>query len=271
MSAIKFKHSLAIIIGMLGLIAVFLLWLFFSGNSVLKTAFLKALPMPTILVENKTIYSNEIFARIDSAKLVYAKNKNFNAGSARTEILDRLIWEKQLEVLALSRSAKLANWKNFQSDSQTRNPGPILEKAYESLGREEAFKFWFYSQKDLNPTGYSVFDEIKQQLASGTPFSTLAKQYSADSNSAQTSGDIGPIELKNLLYELREPVAQAQLQETLYLPSRIGLHVVQVYQKINIDGKDVVYLRQIFIKGSDFEAWVKNETKNYKIKYLLEF
>ena len=46
-------------------------------------------------------------------------------------------------------------------------------------------------------------------------------------------------------------------------PSRFT-HCPDIYEKTK-EGKDVLYLKQIFLKASDFVEWAKEETKDYKI------
>lgn len=246
--------------------ATFLLWVSRGENSRLKTAILRSLPVPVTFIQNRPVYSDELYSRLDSAKIVYSKT-GFQQQKVVAEIYNRLVYETYLKILAHEKKASLNSWQDFaDAPSSELQNGRLLAKAAQSQGEEDSFKFWFYSQQNLNQDAYRLADLILKRISEGESFEDLAKIYSQDKISAQLDGDLGPVLAENLMFEFKNPLLQAKQGETKILPSRQGLHIIQIYlKKISEEGKDVLYLKQIFLKGSDFEKWVKDETKNYKI------
>jgi len=252
-------------------IAAVLVWLAIFGNSGLKSAVLKTLPLPVALVENQPIYSTQIYERLETAKAAYAKT-GYDENRAKNEIFSRLVYEAKLKILAERQKAKLSAWQNFVeiTGGESQN-NRLLKAVAKSKAEEDAVKFWFYGQKQLNPDAYRTAEFIVESLKQGKDFGELAKAYSQDQASIGLEGDVGPVEAANLLFELKGPLLGASVGENLILPSRLGIHVVQVYlKKISGQGDDVLYLRQIYLRGTDFDSWVKSETKDYKIVNLIK-
>lgn len=270
------KKSLSKIFAIIGLaffiLAVFLFWLASAQGSATKHKILQTFPFPIMLVENQPIYSRGFYKRLENAKLLSSKDPTFNEADAKREILNRLIYETNLEILAGQKHAKLQNWKNFaQLPNALFQNNTLLYDASASQGREDSFKFWFYSQRQLNETAYQLGVFITQKLKEGENFGELARCYSQDKNSLGIDGDLGDILAGKLLDELKEPLLTAKTGDTMILPSRLGIHIIQIYlKKISNSGEDVLYLRQIYLKGENFEEWVKTETKDYKIINLID-
>lgn len=261
-------------LGLLTLIilALFLFWLKFSGDSIVKQAMLKALPLPVVLVENQPIWSNQLLERLEDYRLVYGKNSMPSISEAKKTIQERLIFEKKLEILARKERAELLGWEQFSGSVLEENSkNALLSRAAEVLGREDAFKFWYYSQKPLNQEGYKLADFLVEEINQGRDFGLLAKTYGQVPPQEGIEGDLGPLKVADVLFELKEPLLQAKTGQILILPSRLGLHVTWVYlKKVSETGEDMLYLKQIYLPGNDFKEWVEKETKNYKIINIIK-
>lgn len=265
------NKPLTIIVLILSAIMLFFIWLARSEDSTFKNRLLSAMPLPLSLVENRLIYSNEFFSRLQSHNAILTKNGQ-SMKEIKTRIKQRLLYEKKMEILAIRQKAILVNWQNLVS-----LPWPdveknlLLKRAVESESREDALKFWFYSQKSLNENAYKNADFILKELKHGKSFGGLAQIYSQDITSMQLEGDLGPVLAENLLFEFKEKLLQSKSGDILVLPSRLGLHVINVYlRKTQGEGKDVLYLKQIYLKGGEFKDWVEVETKDYKLVNIIK-
>jgi len=265
------KKSWLIALCVVAFMAAFLLWLKFSSDSKIKRAVLKSLPLPIMLVENQPVLSPELIQRLSDYKDIYAKTDGFNEVAAKTKILERLELEAKYSVLARKKKASLSNWANFVVDlPEEKGNKSALKRAQESKAREDAFKFWFFSQKNLNSSAYEIAEHLKNELNNGADFGELSKNFNQGAQTRSLEGDTGPITQSALLNELKEPLLSAKQGQALALPSRLGVHLIQVYlKKISDSGEDVLYLKQIFLKGSDFDSWIRAETKDYKVINLI--
>ncbi|MEK7617746.1 MAG: peptidylprolyl isomerase [Patescibacteria group bacterium] len=257
---------IVLIAASLALIFAFAYWIALSKESSIKNGLLSSLPLPLLLVENRPIYSDDFFSRTQAHKIIFG-NDSANLAEAKTQILQRLLYEKQLEILASRQKARLGDWRDFASlPGAEIEKNQVLKSAVALEAKEDTFKFWFYSQAQLNQEAYKTANFVLDELKNGKDFQELAKIYSQDISSMQFGGDLGPVLAENLMFEFKEKLLQSKSGDALIIPSRLGLHIVQIYmKKIQGEGKDVLYLKQIFLKASDFVEWAKEETKDYKI------
>ncbi|MBI3231562.1 MAG: peptidylprolyl isomerase [Candidatus Doudnabacteria bacterium] len=262
----KLIFSIALLAAIL---AAFFFWLAQASSSPAKQAILRNLSVPIVLVEGQPIYSTELYKRLGIAKSLMKKDEPYS-DKAEKQIYDRLVYETKLKLLAHKKNSRLDDWTEFTSPLPG-NKNKIFEDALRIQGYEDSIKFWFYSQRDLNSDAYALAEQIILRHNRGKTFGELAKLYSQDITSLQFQGDLGPISANNLMLELKEPLIRVKSGETVILPSRIGIHVIEPYYKRTSEkGEDVIYLKQIYLKGSKFEDWVARETKDYKITRLIK-
>lgn len=264
------KHVLLWTCSLLVFLIAFGYWLKAAPFSGLKKAVMSTIPIPLVRVNSHIVYSTEFIERLNDYTALKNAGLNF-PGAPQDAALQSLINESKLQELARAEKAKLRPYSDFiDLGSDELKKGPLIKRAAEADAKKSAIKFWFYSQKNLNENAWSKAEKILSDLKAGADFGTLAKTYSDDRQSLALEGDFGPQNLKDMLFEIREPLAALNAGETAIIPSRLGLHVIQVYKKGNSEnGQDVVYLKQIFLKGSDFESWVLEETKNYQVSQWL--
>ena len=256
-----------IVFAVLALSAYYLLTYPLTG---LKKAVLSTIPLPMAIVGGHPIYSTDYMQRLNDYASLKSAGVNFK-DALTDEAMQSLVEEARLTQLAIEKKAKLKPYSDFVDLSpEALQKSPLLKRAARFEAEKSAFKFWYYSQKDLNTQAWERAEKILTEAKNGTDFGILAKTYSDDKQSLVLEGDLGPQILDDMLFELHEPLNSIKPGETAIIPSRLGLHVIQVYKKSNSEnGKDVLYLKQIYIQGSDFESWVNKETKNYKVSKLL--
>jgi parvulin-like peptidyl-prolyl isomerase len=129
-------------------------------------------------------------------------------------------------------------------------------------------KKWFYSQRELNEKPYITADQILKLISEKVSFESLAKTYSLDSSTRVFSGDLGQVNLDELLPEIAVEIKSMNVGDIKIVTSRYGLHIIKLEDK---PGEDKYHLRQIFLNGEDFFSWQNTETKKYIIKKFINF
>ena len=88
----------------------------------------------------------------------------------------------------------------------------------------------------------------------------LAASPSQDSFQQATGGDLGFVDITQLLPELRQVVGGMKVGDVKVIPSRYGINIMK------LEGKNgnQLHLRQIFLQGGNFQMWYNNETNGYR-------
>ncbi len=256
-------------------ILLFLLFVWFrnSNNSRMKINFLNNIPIPIIFIDTQPIFANEISNRTKQGKQI----NNKSLSQTKTEIFssakNQVIYEKKLKVLSKRLNTELENnAKEIYKDYLTQNKTGF-EEIWKNFAFKQAFKYWFYEQKEYNLKAYELAQEILNQLNQDVSFEDLAKQHSQDSFSNFLGGHLGKINSESLLYELRNKLLhyEGNTNQNILIASRLGLHIVQVYKKeISNTGETMLYLKQIYLAGENFENWVQNATKDIRIIEIIK-
>ncbi len=250
---------------LVGLVALVTALLILTSQSPLKVKLLKKFPVPFIWVGNLPIYSNEFFYRLSLLPL------ESQTLEVKQNLLKQLVFEKQLKLIFSSKTSALQNANRFLQTSETAYSSRSLKLAGQVKAQTDAYKFWFNSQTNLNTEAYRRAEYILTKLNEASEFDDLAKQYNQDNLSKELNGDLGYVKLKAVLWELQEPLAKAEVNQVLLLPSRKGLHILKVQNKKPVENQEtMLYLKQIFIQPADFSAWVNTQSKKIKIISLLK-
>jgi len=254
-------------------------WLYIGSLTPTKIKAFSYLPFPAASVNGR-------FIPIDQFVLRYNISKNLGLLPNEQQILDQLINEKKIAVLAGNKGAGVSN-KQVDSDYGQRSKQANLEgkkdfnqllkgygisaQQYKSEVIAPALELvnlqtWFYSQSDLNQTAYNQADNLVQKIQKDDNMSLLASQYSQQDSDRSTGGDLGYINPTELLPEVQESVDSMKTGDIKIVPSRYGIQILKLEDK---EG-NTVHLREIFLKGSDFQTWYNNETKNYSVHQFLK-
>ena len=269
----------------------FLFWLFTGEITNAKKQIFISSPLPIMLVQNRPVYGNEFFQRLALAEKFNVQNKSEK--NLIMEVKNRLIYEHKVKRLAASLKVPVSqNQINKAYDTYKQavlqTSGITVEESLEEKGinqnyfKEEILSFeqlnsnlaiWFNGQRNLNEKTYRTADFLMQEVNSSSTFADIASLYSQDEDSKQFEGDLGFVELYNLLPELQEKIDAAASGEILLLQSSLGLHIIKIEGKNVLEGSGTpkVHLRQIFIKTSNFNSWLETQIQNYKVTSLINF
>lgn len=270
----KLKYKIKIFYGLLLIIcmlAVFIFWLFSGNFTSAKEKILNLIPIPIAFVERQPVYASELLANYNDYKAL--QDKEFKKSTiTKQQILIWLFEEKKLNILA-QRNKVIVDLENFADLPKNKIQNiSLVKRASNWQALDANMRYWFHSKKELNKETYDLLNNLQTKINNGEDFGILAQNYSQDQSSLSLQGDLGPILAENLLFELREPLMQTKIGQAIILPSRLGIHLILPYlKKLSEEGKDMLYLKQIYVTGENFEEWFKNETKNYSIKQFTKF
>lgn len=270
------------------IIITFWLWISRGPLTQAKQAVLGILPIPMATVNGSPISTKQFLQRYRIALAYYEGTKKTEL-EIKKQIFDQLVNEKKNEQLAAKLNA-IPNQAEIDKEytslfNDSRQDQVSLEDKLKSLGlSQQEFKnqvlrpqavlnkllIWYNSQSELNKEAYALINKLKDQITQGGSFENLAIKYNQDERSKLTQGDLGYLEIVNLLPEFQEPLQAAKLGDILIVPGRYGLHLFKIEGKDNngsTGGR--IHLREIFLQSAGFEVWLADDTKNYNLKNII--
>ncbi len=138
---------------------------------------------------------------------------------------------------------------------------------------EANLRMFYNSQFDLNKDAYAKAEGILDQLNKGAKFEDLAKTYSDDRETAQLGGDLGFFAHSQILPELEKEItiARAGQVENKIIVTRNGYEIIYPIEVSNQNGTKLWHAKHILIQTTGFDAWVKSQTDQIKIKILKRY
>lgn len=133
-----------------------------------------------------------------------------------------------------------------------------------------------YSPEDLEGA-LAAARTLKDRLVAGEDFGALAKQYSVDSTTASSGGDLGWIPLTNLPENFAAAIGTEPAGSILDpLPSDEGIHVLKVVERrddrpydLELDRKELTEMARREKTGRKVEAWVEKLRQDYYVDVRL--
>lgn len=270
------------------LLVIFLglsIWFYRTGESAIKNNIAKKLPLPVVLVENHPISMEDYLERLSIAHKILSSDSTVSEQQIKQQVLNQLIKEKKLQILADTKRISVPNYQvemEFNLISQKEN---IQETLTQKGISEDKFKnevlypellltntrTWFYSQKNLNVEAYTKAAAIIEELQNKLPFQEAVTKYSQDPSSIGTKGDLGFLSSEELLPELQSYFDTGKIDELQIVPSRFGIHILKINQN-NTDSENLntkKQLLQIYLPGSNFDAWLNEQFQSMTVKTLL--
>lgn len=249
-------------------------WLYFGKFTPARQRIFQTFSLPIAFVNWQPVSMRDLAWRLDEGN---------NAQSANNDqaIFDELIYESKLSLLARSLGLGVSQ-EEIDADYEARAQAAgqdfsallaqrgISEQNFkESAIKPEVLKtkvnIWYNSQESLNGQIWQQAQSLLAQLNQGQDFAAVAKADSQDAGSASLGGDMGFINSLSILPELREPVENLNPGETKILPSRLGLHIIQLESKAGGN----LHLRQIFLSVPNFNDWLDQQLAKYRVYKLI--
>ncbi len=261
-------------------------WLRYAPAGQLKESILHAIPYPLAEVGGKFIKTRDFYQRLTVAERVYSGRADFNMANAKEQIFRQLVREQEVSLVAARHGVSVSNREietgaaEAERQMNAREPNGFQSFLDQNGLTKAEFKnnimrpqqlwldlnLWFNRQQMLNDQAYKKVASLQQSLQAGTSFETLANQQSEDTASKQLEGDLGFLDIQELLPEFKEQLDGTSDGEVKLISSRYGLHLVKVAGHDNggMDGGTRLHIKQIFVKTSDFSKWFEQQRQNYK-------
>lgn len=261
-------------------------WLSFGQLTPAKERVFRILPFPAAMVSGQPITVNDYLSRYDLAQKFSGQTGQIPPADLKSIIYNGLITETEINILAqkygVAATGPQIDEELLWQQNRARSQGQDLSAELEQLGVSQAvyknqllksqvaaanLAVWFYSQKQYNQQAYATSGNITDQLKSGTKFEALAKAASQDPQSKTLGGDLGFLELDQILPEVQNTLKDTRPGDVKIAATRYGIEVIFVAGGDNNGPNNSarLHLQQIFLAGGDFNTWFGQETKNFKI------
>ncbi len=273
------------------LLLALVLWLYFGPSGTLKTAALDRFPIPIARVGKNWILSTKIGERMKLAqKLDNAATSGDNA-KIRAQIITKLvadnitlaILEKQgVKVSQMDLDGTFANL-NLVTELGAASSLSILKKDYgisekelkkeilPSVAIKNKLQTWYNTQSNLDPETHKQISLIKNRIIANDEFSKLVTLYSQDEATKPFYGDLGLLEVKELLPELASSLQSVEINQTAVIQTPLGHHIIKVLDKTNENSTPKIHIQQIFLNSRGFEQWYKTEAKTINATIYINY
>lgn len=287
MKKLKVKWSWVAAIIIL-VVVVLIVSVYVSVGSKYSKVMAKGLALPAAFVGSKEVSLADYQQRLEILSKVPGNVRDEGSVSKDEEkklLLQKMIENKVAEITANREKINITDAeinKTFQYRKEISGQDKLGEKYGIS---DEDFKKIFSepetlnnklgtalaSDSNLNANALKKLKDAKARLAAGDTFEEVASAFSDDEASAKIGGDIGFISESELPQEYFEEVRNAKDGKVHFVATRYGLYLFEVLDKDNSGPNHIerYHVKQIFIKTTDYDKWLQDEVKKYKIIELV--
>lgn len=269
-------------------------WLYTGNLTSFKQTVFTKLNLPAAIVAKNFIPMRELLARYAIAATNPDTSKSIGEPAAREQILDKLINDEELAVVAqrynvsVSQTELEREYKDLVAQIAQGNESAFVQavkqrsgldkdafilKVIKPLAIKEQLQLWYNNQASLNEAVYAKIDKLKQDIEGGADMAKLAKENSEDDASKEFAGDVGFVNTADLLPEFSKGLESAAIGSTVIIHSRHGHHLVRVVAKDAQDapGGSKIHLQEIYFKPQGFDDWYARQIETIYIKKLINF
>ncbi|MFH0969632.1 MAG: peptidylprolyl isomerase [Patescibacteria group bacterium] len=232
----------------------------------------------------KKFYENQDFSKVDLRVDFSTENGKKRLKMKEKEVLERMIEDKAIEILARKEGMKITDAMVSQNLSRKMeeygtgdNLNNNLEKLYgwsiddfkekvvkPDLYRQELEKI-FASRDSSVKKGKEQIEKAKAELNKKKVFADVAMEYSKGST-AQDGGELGWFKKDQLIEEVSKAVfASDKGKISDIIESSLGFHIIEVEDKKTENDSELIRIRQIFLPKKTFGEFLYEEMKKMKI------
>ncbi len=285
------KYILLIVASLLVLFVILTVWLINGKVTPAKERVYGIIPYPLAFVGHRPVLMKDFLHQYKLSKVYYKGNNNLSEEEIKNSVLKNLLEQAKLKEVASKYNVlvkeKALKTELLRKQVEAVNGGQTLENILKLEGMSlEDYKqivvkpellttnltIWFNSQKNLNSESLAKAAELKNRVDKGENIAILAKQFSQDNSSKMLEGDLGFVQVDEILPELQIGLDSMPVGETRVLISRFGVHVVKLEEKDNKGEQSSVryHLRQVFLTPASFEQWYTTETNKIKVRRFIK-
>lgn len=257
-------------------------WLSTGELTPIKQNLYTSLPFPAFFVDGHAVSMKTYIARYRLMEKIQPLSSVPEILNLKKAAYERLVDETKLELIAGKLGVKATDRQIEEEYALTGFADQLKAKEIdEQIYKNDFLKpdlnasnlvVWFYGQENLNQETYNLAEEIISKMLAGQKIEDLAKTYNKDETGKMVAGDAGFIYTSDLLPEIQQQLANEKIGETKIVPTRYGIYILKLEQRDNKgeNGRERIHLRQIYLSGSDFNAWYKNEEQKYKVINIIK-
>jgi hypothetical protein len=289
------KKSLKYILLTLACLLIFFviltLWVINGNVTPAKEKIYGIIPYPLAFVGPQPVLMRDFLHHYKLAKKYYERNGSLSEQEIKNSVVKNLLEQAKLKEVAskynVTITEKVLNAEILRKQAEAANKGQTLENLLKVEGMNlEDYKqivvkpellatnltIWFNGQKNLNSEVLAKAGEFKNRVDKGENIEVLAKQFSEDNTSRMLGGDLGFVQVDEILPELQIELDSMPAGETRVLISRYGVHMVKLEEKDNKGERSSVryHIKQVFLTPASFEQWYAAETNKIKVKRFIK-
>lgn len=256
----------------------------------------KAVPFPAAIVKwNHVVYISGLDDNLNSVQRLYQTSKVVDEGLRvdftteigkkrleikRREILDKMVEDEIIEVLAKEKGVKVTDTQVDTAVSNQLNQYGTAEDVKKDLMESYGWDIEDFKKQVVLPNMYAQalaekvaaeqkgdtvakakIEKAQAELKSGAKFEDVVVKYS-EGTSKDSKGELGWVKKDQVIKELADVVfADKSLEKNLIIESQIGFHITEIEEKKKEGDSDVVKLRQIFVSKNTFADWLEKQKK----------
>lgn len=289
--------ALIIILGVIFFVGIAIYFFGWQSNSIKKIE--KIIPYPAAIINHshfiriselnenlasvKKFYEVQDFSQLEMRVDFSTENGKKRLKIKEKEILNRMIEDKAIEILALKENIRITNDLVDQNLARKLEEYQTAEDLKNNLSRLYNWSIQDFKEKVVKPDLYrqelekkfaasdnsakKAEEKIKkalEELEKKKNFSEVAKNYS-EGITAKEGGELGWFSKDQLIADIVEPVFFLEKgKRTGIIESPLGFHIVEVEDKKTENGQDLVKIRQIFTTKKTFPEFLNEEMKKMK-------
>jgi parvulin-like peptidyl-prolyl isomerase len=236
----------------------------------------------------RKFYENQDFSKVNLRVDFSTESGQKRLKIKEKEILNRMVEDKAVEIIARKKGIKVSNAtvdqnlsrkiEEYGGENLTQNLQNLYGWTVQDF-KDEVVKPDIYRQElenlfdSENPSVQEAKDQIENaqaELDKKTDFGEVAKAYSKGST-ANDGGELGWFKKDQLIPDISDKVFSLEKGERSdILESQLGFHIVEVEDKKTENGEDLVRIRQIFSPKKLFSEFLTEEMQKMKIFVLLK-
>jgi parvulin-like peptidyl-prolyl isomerase len=204
------------------------------------------------------------------------------------DVANKLVENKIIEALAKQRGISISDANVNDEVNTSIDKYGNRQNLMSELGRLYGWSLDDFKQKVVKPELYAAklteaysaevdtsaqqkkINDLKDRVTvKKEDFAKVATE-SSEGESSKNGGDLGWSTKDQLIPEVANVAFSmnvAAISDVIKSP--LGFHIVKLEEKKNVDGEDMVHLRQIFVKTETFADWLKQQMKDYSVMVFL--
>ncbi len=243
----------------------------FGWKSGVVEKFIKIVPVPAAIVNGDFVRLSDFY---QYGKLYESLVRNPAGETERRQILDKLVENKLIRQLVQKRGIVVTDQEidRFyrpilrKVQTETKDVPANFEELVVKPELEKISLQISLLAADIDSKGYKKALRALAELKKGGDFAQTVKLYSEDEASKYINGEIGFVSADELPFWISDIIFDLELNEiSEIVATPEGYRIFQVIARDDTVSPGRVQVRQVLIKGKDFEEYLQKVKENSRI------